>query len=105
VVLSGTPEGDPLFRGIPRTVAGDGAVEYRTPGGTFVDRGSEVVVESADPEVAKVAFTVARTKFGASLKVDAGYEVLAAAGVGVAREDERQLPLETTRERGRARDG
>ena len=80
-ILTGEYKGDSLYSGLARTVSRDGAVEYRTSNGSFIDYGPRIVVKSSDLELVKVALTVAQAKFGASLRCDAGQEVFEAAGL------------------------
>jgi len=80
-ILTGEYKSDSLYSGLARTVSRDGAVEYRTSNGTFIDYGPRIVVKSSDIELVKVALTVAQAKFGPSLRCDAGQEVFEAAGL------------------------
>jgi len=76
-------------------------VEYRTSKGTFIDYGPRIVVKSSDLDLVKVALTVAQAKFGASLQIESGLDLFAAAGL--VKEYEKSLaasPLQKERGRG-----
>ena len=57
---------DKIFHGLPKTVLKDGGILYQLAGGSFIDRGDSIVVQSLDPKVIEAAHLCAGAKFGES---------------------------------------
>lgn len=57
---------DKIFEGLPKTVLKGGGILYQLAGGSFIDRGDSIVVQSLDPKVIEAAHICASAKFGES---------------------------------------